>query len=50
VQLVYGRQLQQKADERPTADIELEPAQRDALIRELAAAEPELARQLGIEN
>jgi hypothetical protein len=50
VQLVYGRQLQAPQDEKPSAgELELEPEERRRLIAELAEAEPELARQLGIE-
>jgi hypothetical protein len=51
VQLADGRQLQHHADERaPTAGLELEQAERSRLIAEFAGAEPELARQLGIET
>jgi hypothetical protein len=51
VQLVYRRQLQQQADEKTTgAELELSPQERSRLIAELAAVEPDLARQLGIET
>jgi hypothetical protein len=51
VQLVYGRQLQVHQDEKASApELELTPAERSRLIAELAAVEPELARQLGIET
>jgi hypothetical protein len=53
VQLVYGRQLQQAEDERPTDGDVLDVAsmtreERDALKRRLIAENPETARQLGL--
>jgi hypothetical protein len=50
VQLVYGRQLQAPKDEQAPAALELSPQERSRLIAELAAVEPELAPQLGIET
>jgi hypothetical protein len=52
VQLVYGRQLQQQADEQAAGD-ELDVAsmtreERDALKRRLMAEHPDAARQLGL--
>jgi hypothetical protein len=55
VQLVYGRQLQQKEDEQPTGSDPLDIAsmtreQRDKLKRKLLAEHPHLAEQLGLDH
>jgi hypothetical protein len=55
VQLVYGRQLQQKEDEQPTGGDPLDIAsmtreQRDKLKRRLLTQYPHLADELGLDN
>lgn len=55
VQLVYGRQLQQKEDEQPTGSDPLDIAsmtreQRDALKRKLLAKHPHLVDELGLDT
>jgi hypothetical protein len=49
VQLVYGRQLQQPADETPAEPLDvasMSPEQRDALKRRILAQHPHLVQQL----
>jgi hypothetical protein len=49
VQLVYGRQLQQPADETPADPLDvasMSPEQRDALKRRILAQHPHLVQQL----
>jgi hypothetical protein len=55
VQLVYGRQLQQKEDEQPTGSDPLDIAsmtreQRDKLKRRLLTQYPHLVNELGLEH
>ena len=55
VQLVYGRQLQQKEDEQPTGSDPLDIAsmtreQRDKLKRRLLMQYPHLVDELGLEH
>lgn len=55
VQLVYGRQLQQKEDEQPTGSDPLDIAsmtreQRDKLKRTLIAQHPHLVYELELDN